>query len=107
MTLTPVSDGCRIANQFDGPEDGRVLVLLHSLGSSMDMWRPQVARLADVVIAPRVGPEVLAGSTRMKAGTATKLVLNRMTLLAMIRLKKVYGPYMVELRPGSAKLRDR
>jgi N-acetylmuramic acid 6-phosphate etherase len=64
-------------------------------------------RLANVVIAPRVGAEVLAGSTRMKAGTATKLVLNRMTLLAMVRLKKVYGPFMVELRPGSAKLRDR
>jgi N-acetylmuramic acid 6-phosphate etherase len=63
--------------------------------------------LADVVVAPRVGAEVLAGSTRMKAGTATKLVLNRMTLLAMIRLKKVYGPYMVELRPSSAKLEDR
>ena len=69
--------------------------------------RRGLRRLADVVIAPRVGPEVLAGSTRMKAGTATKLVLNRMTLLAMIRLKKVYGPYMVEIRPGSAKLRDR
>jgi len=64
-------------------------------------------RLADVVVAPRVGAEVLAGSTRMKAGTATKLVLNRMTLLAMVRLKKIYGPFMVELRPGSAKLRDR
>lgn len=64
-------------------------------------------RLADVVVAPRVGAELLAGSTRMKAGTATKLVLNRMTLLAMVRLKKVYGPFMVELRPGSAKLRDR
>jgi len=63
--------------------------------------------LADVVVAPRVGAEVLAGSTRMKAGTATKLVLNRMTLLAMIRLKKVYGPFMVELRSSSAKLRDR
>jgi N-acetylmuramic acid 6-phosphate etherase len=64
-------------------------------------------RLADIVVAPRVGAELLAGSTRMKAGTATKLVLNRMTLLAMVRLKKVYGPFMVELRPGSAKLRDR
>jgi N-acetylmuramic acid 6-phosphate etherase len=64
-------------------------------------------RLADVVVAARVGPEVLAGSTRMKAGTATKLILNRMTLLAMVRLKRVYGPFMVALRPGSAKLRDR
>jgi N-acetylmuramic acid 6-phosphate etherase len=64
-------------------------------------------RMADVVVAPRVGPEVLAGSTRMKAGTATKLVLNRVTLLAMIRLRRVHGPYMVDLRPGSAKLADR
>ncbi len=63
--------------------------------------------LAEVIVAARVGPEVLAGSTRMKAGTATKLILNRMTLLAMVRLKRVYGPFMVALRPGSAKLRDR
>ncbi len=63
--------------------------------------------LADVVVAPQVGAEVLAGSTRLKAGTATKLVLNRMTLLAMVRLKKVHGPFMVAFRPGSAKLRDR
>ena len=68
---------------------------------------PRVRGIADVVIAPEVGPEVLAGSTRMKAGTATKLVLNQMTLLAMIRLKKVLGPYMVDLKVTSAKLRDR
>lgn len=68
---------------------------------------PRARGVADVVIAPQVGPEVLAGSTRMKAGTATKLVLNQMTLLAMIRLKKVFGPYMVDLKLTSAKLRDR
>ena len=68
---------------------------------------PRVRGVADVVIAPEVGPEVLAGSTRMKAGTATKLVLNQMTLLAMIRLKKVFGPYMVDVKATSAKLRDR
>jgi N-acetylmuramic acid 6-phosphate etherase len=68
---------------------------------------PRVRGIADVVVAPQVGPEVLAGSTRMKAGTATKLVLNQMTLLAMIRLKKVFGPHMVEVQPTSAKLRDR
>lgn len=68
---------------------------------------PRVRGVADVVIAPAVGPEVLAGSTRMKAGTATKLVLNQMTLLAMIRLKKVFGPYMVDVKATSAKLRDR
>ena len=63
--------------------------------------------IADVVIAPQVGPEILAGSTRLKAGTATKLVLNRLTLLAMIRLGKLYGPFMVDLRLGSEKLLDR
>ena len=63
--------------------------------------------VADVVVAPAVGPELLAGSTRMKAGTATKLALNQMTLLAMIRLNKVYGPYMVDVKTTSAKLRDR
>ncbi|MGE0447095.1 MAG: 3-oxoadipate enol-lactonase [Vicinamibacterales bacterium] len=45
--LTPASDGCRIAHQFDGPQGAPVLVLSHSLGSSMEMWRPQVARLAE------------------------------------------------------------
>jgi N-acetylmuramic acid 6-phosphate etherase len=63
--------------------------------------------VASLVVSPDVGPEVLAGSTRLKAGTATKLVLNQITLLAMIRLKKVHGPYMVDVRPGSRKLRDR
>ena len=67
----------------------------------------RVRGLADVTIAPDVGPELLAGSTRMKAGTATKLVLNQVTLLAMIRLKKVFGPYMVDVKTTSAKLRDR
>ena len=68
---------------------------------------PRVRGVADVVVAPKVGPEVLAGSTRLKAGTATKLVLNQLTLLAMIRLKKVYGPFMVDVRPRSKKLVDR
>lgn len=62
---------------------------------------------AEVVIAPQVGPEVLAGSTRLKAGTATKMVLNMLTLAAMVRLGKVYGNRMVDLRPSSRKLRDR
>lgn len=67
----------------------------------------RVRKLADLVIAPSVGPEIVAGSTRLKAGTATKLVLNALTVLAMIRSNKVYGPYMVDLKPESAKLRDR
>lgn len=68
---------------------------------------PRARRPAAVVIAPLVGPEVLAGSTRLKAGTATKLVLNMLTLVSMVRLGKVYGNRMVDLRPRSAKLRDR
>jgi N-acetylmuramic acid 6-phosphate etherase len=62
---------------------------------------------ADVIIAPATGPEVLAGSTRLKAGTATKLVLNTLTTASMARLGKVYGNRMVDLRPRSAKLTER
>ncbi|CAN5387891.1 N-acetylmuramic acid 6-phosphate etherase [soil metagenome] len=61
----------------------------------------------DVVIAPLVGPEVVTGSTRMKAGTATKLVLNSITTGAMIRLGKVYGNLMVDLQVTCEKLDDR
>ena len=59
---------------------------------------------ADVVIAPRTGPEVLAGSTRLKSGTAAKLVLNAMTTAAMSRLNKVYDNWMVDLKPTNKKL---
>jgi N-acetylmuramic acid 6-phosphate etherase len=61
----------------------------------------------DVVIAVLVGPEVVTGSTRMKAGTATKLVLNSITTGAMVRLGKVYGNLMVDLRATNQKLQDR
>ncbi|MBI1722853.1 MAG: N-acetylmuramic acid 6-phosphate etherase, partial [Gemmatimonadetes bacterium] len=61
----------------------------------------------DVAILPRVGPEALAGSTRLKAGTATKLVLNTVTTGAMIRWGKAYGNLMVDLVALSDKLRDR
>ncbi|MCU0726473.1 MAG: N-acetylmuramic acid 6-phosphate etherase [Planctomycetes bacterium] len=62
---------------------------------------------ADVVVQLATGPEVLAGSTRLKAGTATKLVLNMVSTAAMVRAGKVYGDLMVDLRAGSAKLADR
>ncbi|HAU36387.1 MAG TPA: N-acetylmuramic acid 6-phosphate etherase [Phycisphaerales bacterium] len=70
---------------------------------------PQVARsiAADVVINPVVGPEIVTGSTRMKAGTATKLVLNTLTTGVMIRIGKVHDNLMVDLRATNAKLRDR
>ncbi len=61
----------------------------------------------DVYIRPLTGPEVITGSTRMKAGTATKLVLNALSTLAMVRLGKVYGNRMVDLRASNIKLRDR
>jgi N-acetylmuramic acid 6-phosphate etherase len=62
---------------------------------------------ADVVIAPRVGPEVVTGSTRLKAGTAQKLVLNMLTTATMVRLGKVYENLMVDLRTASRKLEER
>ena len=65
------------------------------------------ARLAGVVIAPVPGPEVLTGSTRLKAGTATKLVLNTLTTASMAQLGKMYGNRMVDLMPRSRKLRAR
>jgi len=62
---------------------------------------------ANVTIAPDPGPEVLAGSTRLKAGTATKLVLNTLTTASMARVGKVYGNRMVDVQPRSRKLRAR
>ncbi|UCG48917.1 MAG: N-acetylmuramic acid 6-phosphate etherase [Phycisphaerales bacterium] len=62
---------------------------------------------AETIINPVVGPEVVTGSTRMKAGTATKLVLNTITTAVMIRLGKVYGNLMVDLMATNEKLRDR
>ena len=63
--------------------------------------------LADVVIAVATGPEVLTGSTRLKAGSATKAVLNAITTAAMVQLGKAYENLMVDLKPTSAKLVDR
>jgi len=61
----------------------------------------------DVVVAPNLGPEVLTGSTRLKAGTATKLILNIFTTLSMVRIGKVVSNLMVDLNPSNVKLRDR
>ena len=60
-----------------------------------------------LVIAPRIGPEILTGSTRLKAGTATKLLLNIFTTLSMVRLEKVIENLMVDVHPTNSKLRDR
>jgi len=69
--------------------------------------RTELQTFVDLTIAPAVGPEVIAGSTRLKAGTATKMVLNMLTTGAMILLGKTYGNLMVDVQMGSEKLRDR
>jgi N-acetylmuramic acid 6-phosphate etherase len=69
--------------------------------------RLRAASRPEVVIAPDVGPEILTGSTRLKAGTATKIILNLLSTLAMVRLGKVVSNLMVDLDPSNTKLRDR
>jgi N-acetylmuramic acid 6-phosphate etherase len=66
-----------------------------------------LAHAAEMAIVPVVGPEVIAGSSRMKAGTAQKMVLNMLSTATMIRLGKVYGNLMVDVRPTNDKLRRR
>ncbi len=67
----------------------------------------ELARAVDIAITPLPGPEVITGSTRLKAGTATKLVLNMLTTGSMIRRGYVYGNLMVNVQPTNAKLLDR
>jgi len=69
--------------------------------------RTELQTFVDLTIAPAVGPEVIAGSTRLKAATATKMVLNMLTTAAMIRIGKTYGNLMVDVQMGSEKLKDR
>ena len=79
---------------------------MHTIGLSCNSQTP-MREVADVVIAPVVGPEVIAGSTRMKAGTAQKLVLNILSTVSMIRLGKVYQNLMVDMQPTNEKLQRR
>ena len=67
----------------------------------------ELTEVSDVLIAPVVGPEILSGSTRLKAGTATKMVLNMISTGTMIRIGKTYGNWMVDLRATNVKLKDR
>jgi len=67
----------------------------------------ELQNFVDLQIAPAVGPEIIAGSTRLKAGTATKMVLNMLTTISMIKVGKTYGNLMVDVRCGSEKLKDR
>lgn len=83
-------------------EQGLHTVLLTCAAPSIEL-----DAVAELVIALETGPEILTGSTRLKAGSATKAVLNAITTAGMVALGKVYQNLMVDLRPGSAKLRDR
>lgn len=76
-------------------------------GSVLVTCNPVESKIADVSIKLLVGPEVVVGSTRMKAGTVTKMVLNMITTASMVQLGKTYGNLMVDVQPKSAKLRDR
>lgn len=76
---------------------GRILITCNPVNSPF----------ADVTVSLIVGPEIVTGSTRMKAATATKTVLNILTTASMVRLGKTYGSLMVEVQPNSQKLRDR
>ena len=67
----------------------------------------ELAQASELAITPATGPEVVTGSTRMKAGTATKLILNMLSTGAMVRLGYVYGNLMVNVQPTNTKLRDR
>lgn len=101
-----------IAASGTTPYVGAALVRARQLGARTGIVAcspppPDLVSLVDVAILPIVGPEVVTGSTRMKAGTATKLVLNAITTGAMIRLGKTYGNLMVDLRATNNKLVDR
>ena len=78
-----------------------ILICFNPFQKMPGQFRPEV------VIAPEVGPEILTGSTRLKAGTATKMILNMLTTLAMVRIGKVAGNLMADLNPSNVKLRDR
>ncbi len=71
------------------------------------LLKPQRNYRPHLIIAPKIGPEILTGSTRLKSGTATKLILNMFTTLAMVRLGKVAGNLMIDLNPSNVKLRAR
>ncbi len=109
--LTPKDVVCGIAASRRTPYVIGAIEYARSIGAKTLYLtctpRSQMNVPVDVAICPVVGPEVVMGSTRMKAGTATKLVLNMLTTAAMIKLGKVYGNMMVDLQMNSKKLIER
>lgn len=113
-----------VAQQFSAKDmlvgvaaSGRTPYVLGGLGYANELGAPTavvvcnpaspMAAVAGVAIEVVTGPEVLTGSTRLRAGTATKLVLNMLSTGAMVKLGKVYGNLMVDVQPTNAKLRQR
>ncbi|MDI6803756.1 MAG: N-acetylmuramic acid 6-phosphate etherase [Bacteroidota bacterium] len=84
-----------------------ILVTTNSRSVLLNKSFDTIQNSIDVAICPDVGPEIIAGSTRMKSGTAQKMVLNMLTTASMIRLGKVYGNLMVDLKLNSRKLEER
>ena len=103
--VTPFVHGALTAARRVGAKT--VLVTCNAGVASRAWGGGRRANAPDVTIAPNPGPEVLTGSTRLKAGTATKLVLNTLTTASMARVGKVYGNRMVDVQPRSRKLRAR
>lgn len=94
---TPYVLGAALAAKEKG---AAVIAIVNNIGTELE-------RIADVTICPIVGPEALSGSTRMKAGTAQKMVLNLLSTSTMVRMGKVYENLMVDLKPTNEKLRER
>lgn len=91
-----------VAGAFQAAREKKVPTILVACNASSPL-----KGLADCLISPKVGPEVITGSTRLKAGTAAKLILNMLTVTSMVRLGKVYRNWMVDLQPKSKKLTAR
>lgn len=111
LQLTPKDSLVGIAASGQTPYTLSGMVEARRLGAlvvSVTCNHPSpMAAVADIHIAPITGPEVINGSTRLKAGTAQKMVLNILSTGVMIRLGKTYGNLMVDVQPTNAKLRDR
>ncbi|MDP9251734.1 MAG: N-acetylmuramic acid 6-phosphate etherase [Chloroflexota bacterium] len=103
--IVGVSASGRAPYVLGGLEAGKN-VAAGTIGITCNAGSP-LARAADIPIVVDVGPEVLAGSSRLKAGTATKLVLNMLSTAAMIRSGRTRGDLMIDVRPTNAKLRER
>ena len=100
---SPPAGGRRTSSRGCGRR-GRVGALTVSIANNEDA---ESSAVAEIAIETPTGPELVAGSTRLKAGTAQKIVLNALSTLVMVRLGKTFGNLMVDVAPGNEKLRDR